>query len=141
MSQKFEFDLRAGVNMQKSSSPDNKVSYLPHMGAMVGLRFSTIGFYTEILLSIHDDKDWAEKGTYLVPSLLARYYGFKYLYLEAGTSYYLLAEKQVNGANVPFPDKKIGFLAGAGFYAGRFDIGLRITLPVSSIQATATYIF
>ena len=141
MSQKFEFDLRAGINMQKSSSPDNTMSFLPHFGGMTGLRFSKIGLYTEILFSIHDDEDWAEKGTYLVPSLLARYYGFRYLYVEAGTSYYLLAEKQVDGAPVPFPDKKIGLFGGAGFYAGRFDLGVRITLPISSIQGTITYIF
>ena len=141
MSQKFEMDLRLGVNMQTSSSPDNTVSFLPHFGAMSGIRFSTIGIYAEMLLSFHDYDDWAEQGTYLVPSLLVRYYGFRFIYLEGGPSYYLLAEKQVAGAAVPFPDKKFGFFGGAGFYVGRFDIGLRATTRVKSIQATVTYIF
>ena len=141
MSQVLEFNLRGGINMDRSSVEGKDLSFLPHLGAMAGARFSSIGIYAEMLLTIHDGEGWAERGTYLVPSLVVRYYNPRIFYLEAGPSYYLLTEKQVPGADVLFPDKKIGFLAGAGFYAGRFDIGVRGVLPVKSLQLTITYIF
>ncbi|MFO7852414.1 MAG: hypothetical protein ACQERS_04015 [Bacteroidota bacterium] len=140
-SQALEFNLRGGVNFQGSHSPDKKASILPHMGLMTGMQISNIGIYAEVLFSIHDDPEWAERASYFVPSVLARYFVIKNIYVEGGITYYILAEEQIEGSAVDFPDKKVGFMAGGGLSAGPFDLGLRGNLPVKSIQATASYRF
>jgi len=141
MSQKLEFRLRGGVNFQRSSSIENDFSFFPHAGAMAGVRIATFGIYGELLYSIHDDQYWPEEAPYLVPSVLVRFYGFRYLYSEAGLSYYILAEEKEAGIVAEFPDQKIGYFAGLGLLLNKFEIGLRATSPVNSIQATASYRF
>lgn len=141
MSQKLEFRLRGGVNFQRSSSPGNEYSFLPHVGATAGVRISTFGIYGEVLYSIHDDQYWPEEAAYLVPSVLVRIYGFRYFYSEAGLSYYSLAEDEDPGLAEEYPDQAMGYFAGLGFYIRKFEIGLRATAPVNSIQATASYRF
>ncbi|MEA1886683.1 MAG: hypothetical protein U9N72_05700 [Bacteroidota bacterium] len=98
MSQQLEFDLRGGINFQGSHSPDKNTSLLPHIGLMAGLKISTMGIYGEVLFSIHDDNDWAERANYFVASTLLRYYGFQPIYIEGGLSYYILAEEQIEGS-------------------------------------------
>lgn len=141
MSQKLEFRLRGGVNFQRSSSTENDFSFLPHAGAMAGVRITTFGIYGELLYSMHDDQYWPEEAAYLVPSALVRFYGFRYLYSEAGLSYYILAEDKDDGIAAEYPDQKLGYFAGIGLFLNKFEIGLRATAPVNSIQATASYRF
>ena len=140
-SQGLELRLRGGVNFQRSSSAESEFSFLPHFGLMAGVRISTIGIYGEFLYSIHDDQNWLEAGSYLVPSALIRFYGFKNVYVEAGLSYYILAEENIGISMFEFDDKVIGYCGGLGFNLKKLDIGLRATAPVTSIQATASFRF
>jgi hypothetical protein len=141
MSQKLEFRLRGGVNFQRSSSTENEYSFLPHVGAMAGVRISIFGIYGELLYSKHDDQYWSEAAAYLVPSALFRFYGFRYFYSEAGLSYYILAEDKGLAFAAEYSDQTIGYFAGLGLYLNRLELGLRATAPVNSIQATASYLF
>ena len=140
-SQMIEFRLRGGVNFQRSSSAESEFSFLPHFGAMAGVRLSTIGIYGEFLYSTHDNQNWLDPGAYYVPSLLIRYYIYSSVYTEVGLSYYLLAEDPVGIPMFEYDDKELGYFAGVGINFKRFEFGLRATNPVVSIQATASFRF
>lgn len=141
MSQNIEFGLSGGVNFQRSSSAESDFSFLSHFGVMAGVRISYVGIYGEVLYSTHDDENWLETGSYLVPSVFLRFYRLRNLYVEAGLSYYVLAEDQVGMSMYEFPDKQLGYFAGMGLNIRNFEVGLRTTGPVMSIQATASIRF
>ena len=141
MSQGLEFRIKGGINFQKSQSPDSEYSFLPHAGAMLGMRISTIGIYGEFLYSIHDNQNWPDQAAYLVPSALVRFYGFRMIFLEAGLSYWILADEQITGALIELPEKEFGYFVGLGFNLRKFEVGIRTTAPISSIQLTGTYRF
>jgi len=140
-SQMIEFRLRGGVNFQRSSSTGSEFSFLPHFGASAGVRLSTIGIYGEFLYSTHDKQNWLDPGEYYVPSLIFRYYIFSSVYAEIGLSYYKLAGDPAGIAMFEYDDKEWGYFAGLGVNFKRFEIGLRTTSPVTSIQATASIRF
>ena len=141
ISQNLEFRLRGGVNFQRASTAEGDFSFLPHVGAMAGVRITSMGIYGEFLYSEHDDDSWPEPGTYFVPSLLFRYYIYRYIYSEVGLSYYLLGGEQAENSVYEYPDNKLGYFAGVGFSFKNFELGLRATNPVISIQATASFRF
>lgn len=141
VSQNLEFGLRGGVNFQRSSSAESDFSFLPHVGAMGGVRISYVGIYGEVLYSTHDAESWLETGSYIVPSVMLRFYRLRNLYVEAGLSYYLLAEDQIGMSMYEFPDKQLGYFAGMGLNIRNFEVGIRSTGPVMSIQATASIRF
>jgi len=139
--QDFEFRLRGGVNFQRTQSPDSEFSFLPHIGAMAGVRISTFGVYGEVLYSVHDNQNWVSEAAYIVPAVLVRFYGFRNVYAEGGLSYNMLADEQADGAMVEFPDGEIGYFAGLGYMFKKLEIGLRSTNPLTSIQINALYRF
>jgi len=139
LSQGLEFRLRGGVNMQSASATDNNVSFTLHAGAKAGLRISDLGFYGELLYSKHDNKSWPSAASYLVPAVIFRYYGFRFVYVEAGMPYYLLFGEQPDPSVMEIPDKNIGVYAGVGLVLGKLEIGLRANAPAVSLQATASY--
>ena len=125
--------------MQSASAADNNVSFTLHAGAMAGLRISDLGLYGELLYSKHDNESWPSAASYLVPAVILRYNGFRFVYVEAGMPYYLLFGEQPDPSVKEIPDKSIGVYAGAGFTLGKLEIGLRANAPAVSLQATVSY--
>lgn len=128
--------------MQQTQSDDAKFSLTSHIGAMAGVRISTLGIYGEVLFSTHDSNNWSENADYLVPSLLVRFYGFRKIYVEGGIPYFILMSDQIDGSFIDFPDKEVGFYAGLGLSLSRIEIGLRSSMnPISTVQLTGSFRF
>ena len=141
--QGLEFRLRGGANLQRTigSDAESEFSLYSHAGAMAGLRISTIGIYAEVLYSAHEEANGGGAINYVVPSALARFYTYKFLYAEAGLSYYLLAEDVPDGFNSN-PDKEAGFYAGLGATTRRLELGMRASMkPFKTVQLTASFRF
>ena len=139
--QDLEFRIRGGVNFQRAIGSDEEFSLYSHIGAMAGIRISTIGFYGEMLYSTHEEANGEGGINYIEPSAIFRYYTFKYMYAEAGLTYYILAEDVPDGFNSN-PDKDPGFFMGLGVSFRRIEVGMRTsTSPFKVVQATASFRF
>lgn len=139
--QGFEFRVRGGANFQRSENSGSEFSLYPHMGAMAGLRISTIGIYSELLYSSHEEANGLGAIAYIVPSVLARYYTSRMIYIELGIPYYILAE-DVDPGFSSNPDKEAGFYGGMGVTIKRFEAGLRSAMsPFKVVHITASIKF
>ena len=131
MAQNLEFRLRGGANFQKSNLQDKEYSFLPHFGASAGVRLSTIGIYGELLLSTHEDIGGIETIDYIIPSLHARLYTFRFAYAELGFTYLILSGEVDDISNV---DKEAGYFIGLGASFKKFELGFRTaSLPETNI--------
>jgi hypothetical protein len=139
--QGLEFRLRGGVNFQRSVGSDKDFSLYSQVGAMAGIRISTLGLYGEMLYSAHEEANGLGAINYIEPAAIVRYYTYKYLYAEMGLAYYVLTEDVPNGIN-PNPDKDPGFFFGLGATTRRIEIGLRTSMsPFKVVQGTASFRF
>ncbi len=139
--QGLEFRLKGGANFQKSNLADKEFSFLPQFGISAGLRISTIGIYGEIDFSTHEDVNGSGGIPYIIPSVQVRWYTYRFIYVEAGLAYLLLAEDIEPGLQENI-DKEVGYYVGFGATYKRFEIGFRTaSKPVTNIQLLAAIRF
>lgn len=139
--QALEFRLKGGANFQNSKLADKEYSFLPHFGISAGIRLSTIGFYGELAYSTHEDINGSQTIPYIIPSIQVRFYTYRFIYVEGGLGYLIMAEDIEPGA-IENVNKEAGFYAGVGATFKRFEIGLRAaTKPAANIQILAAIRF
>jgi hypothetical protein len=140
--QSFDWNLRGGLNMMRSSSTD-EVSYLYHLGAQAGVRIAHFGFYGEALYSMNANQYDGDPIPYFIPAVIVKGFWRKSLFVEFGGSYLsMIGESGVKNDSLN-PDGKLAMVAGLGVHFSKIEISMRVNTiqPNPILQLTAAVKF
>ena len=141
--QSFDWNLRGGFNMMKSSSSEGGPVFLFHAGAQAGVRIAHFGFYGEALYSMNENQYTGDPLPYFIPAVIVKGFWRKALFVEFGGAYLsMIGESDVINDSLN-PDGKLTMVAGLGVHFSKIEISLRTNTLQSYtiIQATAAIKF
>ena len=129
--QSFDWNLRGGINIQDSKTPDKDVSVLYHAGVQAGIRITSWGFYGEALLSLQENQYGGDPLAYFTPAILMRGYPRKIFFAEMGASLFAKTGDSGVSNDILNPDGDILFFAGLGLNISKLEISFRSHLKQS----------
>jgi hypothetical protein len=143
--QKADWNLRGGLNLMKSHSDGQDLSYLYHAGLQAGIRLPRIGFYGEAVYSLLENQNGGDPVQYIIPSALVKGFFYRFIFVELGGSLMTKLSDNRNG-NVNTetnPDGDIYLMGGIGLHLKKFELSMRSTVKQSFglIQVTAAFRF
>jgi len=114
-----------------SQTSGKDVSFWYHYGAQLGVRVTSYGFYGEALYSIHENQDGGDALAYFIPSIIAKGFWRKYIFVEFGGSFLTLIDDSDLIDDTYNPNNIFLLSAGLGLQFSDIQISLRSTAKQS----------